>query len=311
MHELKLLFPAFRTAVLAFFFLMAGVFTVESSLAAPPAKKTAETPEYSFSKKNPAKVFRYVKDGSIIVSGHRGGKVKGYPENSLEGLQYVAGRMPLFFEIDPRLTKDSVIVLMHDATLDRTTTGKGRLRDYTYAELKEIRLKDHEGNVTDFSIPTLEEVIRWSRGKTVVNLDFKDVPPEMTARLIRKLRAHRHVMLTVHNGEQAAFYHERFPRIMLSAFARTPEEYASIAASGVPWKNMIAYVGRSITPENRAIVEMLHEKGVRCMISVAPTHDKLTDRAERLKEYRKEIGLQPDIIESDYPLDVWSALNAK
>lgn len=311
MYKLKLLFPTFRTAVPAISLLIAGIFAVELSLAALPAKKTAEPTGYSFSKKNPAKAFRYVKDGSLIVSGHRGGKVKGYPENSLEGLQYVAGRMPAFFEIDPRLTKDSVIVLMHDATLDRTTTAKGRLRDYTYAELKEIRLKDHEGNVTDFSIPTLEEVIRWSRGKTVVNLDFKDVPPEMTARLIRKLRAHRHVMLTVHNGEQAAFYHERFPRIMLSAFARTPEEYASIAASGVPWKNMIAYVGRSITPENREIVEMLHEKGVRCMISVAPTHDKLTDRAERLKEYRKEIGLQPDIIESDYPLDVWSALKAK
>ena len=311
MYELKQLAPSLRKAMLAIFLLTAGLFSVDSSSAGVPAGKKENSPGYSFSKKNPKKVFRYRKDGSIIVSGHRGGRETGYPENSLEGLQYVVDRMPAFFEIDPRLTKDSVIVLMHDATLDRTTTGKGRLSDYTFDELKGIRLKDHEGNVTGYSIPTLEEVIRWSRGRTVVNLDFKDVPPEMTAGVIRKLRAHRHVMLTVHNGEQAAFYHERFPHIMLSAFARTPEEYASIAASGVPWKNMIAYVGRSITPENRAIVEMLHEKGVRCMISVAPTHDKLTDQAERLKEYRKEIGLQPDIIESDYPLDVWSALRGR
>jgi glycerophosphoryl diester phosphodiesterase len=46
------------------------------------------------------------------------------------------------FEIDPRITKDSVVVLMHDATLDRTTTGTGRVADHTWAELQQLRLKD-------------------------------------------------------------------------------------------------------------------------------------------------------------------------
>ena len=41
----------------------------------------------------------------------------------------------------PRLTKDSVIVLMHDATLDRTTSGKGKLADFTWNELQQIRLQ--------------------------------------------------------------------------------------------------------------------------------------------------------------------------
>ena len=68
--------------------------------------------------------------------------------------------MPSFFEIDPRLTKDSVIVLMHDATIDRTTDGTGRVSDYTYDELRRFRLRDREGNLTQFRIPTLEECIR-------------------------------------------------------------------------------------------------------------------------------------------------------
>lgn len=67
--------------------------------------------------------FKYTGNGSIIVSGHRGGYEEGYSENCIEGLENVLKQMPAFFEIDPRLTKDSVIVLMHDATLDRTTTG--------------------------------------------------------------------------------------------------------------------------------------------------------------------------------------------
>ena len=89
--------------------------------------------------------FSYKGDGTILVSGHRGGYEVGYAENSIEGLENVLTQMPAFFEIDPRLTKDSVIVLMHDATLDRTTTGKGRVKDYTWEELQSLRLKDHSG----------------------------------------------------------------------------------------------------------------------------------------------------------------------
>ena len=262
-------------------------------------------------KGKPQKHFKYKGDGSVIVSGHRGGREKGYPENSLEGFENVLRQMPAFFEIDPRITKDSIIVLMHDATLDRTTTGKGRLSDYTWEQLKSIRLKDSEGHVTDCKIPTLEEVIKWSKGKTVVNLDKKDVPMEMIVALIKKLHADRHVMLTVHNGKQARYYYEHFPQIMMSVFARTMKEYKDIATSGVPWKNMIAYVGPTINSENSRIVELLHKKGVRCMTSVAPTHDKLATSDERQKAYLEEINKHPDIIETDIPTEVWSALQAK
>ena len=113
--------------------------------------------------------FKYKGDETIIMSGHRGGRVDGFSENSIEGLENVLKQMPAMFEIDPRLTKDSVIVLMHDATLDRTTNGSGKVSDYTWDELKKLRLKDHNGNITNSRIPTLEEMIEWSRGKTIIN----------------------------------------------------------------------------------------------------------------------------------------------
>jgi glycerophosphoryl diester phosphodiesterase len=74
---------------------------------------------------------------------------------------------------------------------------------------------------------------------------------------------------------------------------------------------MIAYVGPSITPDNSEIVELLHKKKVRCMISVAPTHDKLKTPAERKNEYLGEIRKKPDIIESDIPTEIWEALQSK
>jgi glycerophosphoryl diester phosphodiesterase len=246
--------------------------------------------------------------GSILVSGHRGGREPGYPENSIGGFRHVLDRMPAFFEIDPRLTKDSVIVLMHDATLDRTTDATGKLADYTWAELQSVRLKDSDGNVTAEKIPALEDVINWSRGKTVINLDKKDVPLHLIVALIKKLKAERHVMLTVHTGAQARYYADRLPGIMLSVFARNEQEYEDIAISGVPWKCMIAYVGPTVNETNRHIVEKLHSKGVRCMVSFAPTHDRLKTADERREAYRQEIEKRPDIIESDLPVEIMEAL---
>lgn len=255
--------------------------------------------------------FGYKGDGSIIISGHRGGYEEGYSENSIEGLENVLKRMSAFFEIDPRLTKDSVIVLMHDATLERTTTGTGKVSDYTWKELRKLHLKDHSGKVTDCKIPTLEEVIKWSKGKTVINLDKKDVPMDMIAALIEKHKAEKHVMLTVHTGAQARYYYDRFPTIMMSAFARNVKEFEDLSISGVPWENMIAYVGHSITPANKKICEMLRARGVRCMISVAPTHDKLSSKEERVLKYKEEIDTKPDIIESDIPTEVWTVLQSR
>lgn len=278
--------------------LMILLFAVTGNLA-------AQSSNLLFDKsKNLLNAFHYSPGNSIIVSGHRGGIEDGFPENSLEAFQHIFSIMPAFFEIDPRLTKDSVIVLMHDETIDRTTTGSGKVSEYTWEELQQFRLKDHQGNVTSFKIPRLDEVMDWCKGKTVIDLDKKDVPMEMIATLIRKKQAENFVMLTVHTGEQARFYYDRFPNIKLSAFCRNTQEYNDMASSGVPWKNMVAYVGPTFNEQNEKIVELLHANGVRCMISLAPTHDKLKTTEERRTNYRTEIAKKPDIIESDRPLEV-------
>ncbi|MDI9522170.1 MAG: glycerophosphodiester phosphodiesterase family protein [Bacteroidota bacterium] len=254
--------------------------------------------------------FHYTGDGSILVSGHRGAwKNTQFPDNSLEGLQYATERVPgIFFEIDPRLTKDSVIILMHDETLDRTTNATGKVSESTFEELKEVRLRDYKGDITDYRIPTLEEVIRWSRGKTILNLDRKDVPLEATVALIKRCGAEEHIMLTVHTGAQARFYHDRLPNTMLSAWVRNDREYEDIAISGVPWSHIIAYVGPTINEGNRHIVEKLHGHGVRCMVGLSPTHDRLESKEERALGYLEEIKKKPDIIETDLPVELYEVL---
>ena len=75
----------------------------------------------------------------------------------------------------------------------------------------------------------------------------------MIAALIKKHRAEKHVMLTVHTGAQARYYYDRFPDIMMSVFARNMKEFEDISFSGVPWENLIAYVGRTLTTVNSKI----------------------------------------------------------
>ena len=77
---------------------------------------------------------------------------------------------------------------------------------------------------------------------------------------------------------------------------------------------MIAYVGQRIDDSNKHIVEELHAKGVRCMVSFASTHYKLVSTEQRMAAYIKEVEnspYRPDIIESDYPIDAWNIYGVK
>lgn len=251
--------------------------------------------------------FRYKDKNTPIISGHRGGMIKSFPENSIETFENTLRYTPAFYEIDPRLTKDSIAVLMHDATLERTTNGTGNVSDYTYAELQKLRLKDPEGHVTEAKIPTLKEAIQWSKGKTVLNLDKKDLPLKMTAEILMESK-NDIIMVTVHNAEEAKFYYNYNPRWMLSAFVKTKKAFKEYEAAGVPWSNMIAYIGSKSTPENQELLNLLHAKGVMCMISAAPSYDKLTDASSRAEHYRMVFEQGADILESDLPIEVAKAI---
>lgn len=92
------------------------------------------------------------------IIAHRG-HLTELPENAINSIKKVLKLCPDSIEIDVEITKDDQIILHHDATLERTTNGRGRVRDKTLEEIGELRLKDREGNITSESIPTLEDVM--------------------------------------------------------------------------------------------------------------------------------------------------------
>lgn len=106
----------------------------------------------------------------IMVVAHRG-DWRNFPENSLQSIISCIDMGVDMVEIDVRETKDGELVLMHDETIDRTTTGEGPVSEWTLDSLKSLRLVDGLNVATDHQIPTLEEALLVAKDKILINLD--------------------------------------------------------------------------------------------------------------------------------------------
>lgn len=109
---------------------------------------------------------------NVLVICHRG-DWRNYPENSIPAIESVIRMGADMVEIDVQLTKDSVLVLMHDRTIDRCTTGRGKIGEMTYEELQRHYLKTAHGvrSSLDLKVPTLREALEVCKDRITVNID--------------------------------------------------------------------------------------------------------------------------------------------
>ena len=261
--------------------------------------------------------FTYDPARDVIVSGHRGGMMPGYPENCIESCEKTLSLMPTFFEIDFSFTKDSVMVLMHDLTIDRTTTGKGLVADYTYDELRRLNLVDRDGKVTPYRIPRLKDVLEWGKDKVVFNFDNKyintkgvsdEVRRASLDYYIRQLRPggewsmYHNIMLSVRSIEEALYYWNHGIRnVMFCVEISSMEHFRAYEASPIPWKYIMAYIRLAVNPELQQVYDLLHAEGVMTMTSITGSSDKVKNPHDRRVAYMRELLAEPDIIETDCP----------
>lgn len=265
---------------------------------------------YYYRCNTPEDINEFMASDRPIISGHRGGNMPGYPENCLETFGRILESMPTFFEIDPRMTKDSVIVLMHDETIDRTTTGTGAVREYTFDELRQFNLVDRWGNVTSYRIPSVEDVVNWSRDKVILNFDIKDVTRDVLVPFINSLGA-ENCIYTVRNAEEALEVYRLDSSARMSAWVKDREQLESYRAAGIPMENIaLAYVVSDIMKESdRDLYDALRKEGIPCMVSTSPKQDKAATIQERLPLFREVLESGPDIIETDFPLEFLQILS--
>ncbi|EHS50669.1 glycerophosphoryl diester phosphodiesterase [Rhizobium sp. PDO1-076] len=117
----------------------------------------------------------------VMVVAHRAGwKENGVPvraENSFAAIDHAVEQGVEMVEMDVRRSRDGVLVVMHDATLERTTTCRGAVEDLSLAALRTCRLVvEGQRQLTDETVFTLEEAMRHAKGRILINIDNKLEP---------------------------------------------------------------------------------------------------------------------------------------
>lgn len=139
-----------------------------------------------------------------LIIAHRGSSGNA-PENTLAAFSLALEHGVDAIECDVRLTKDNHLVVIHDATLNRTTNSTGYVRDHTLEQLKSLDAGAwFHRRFAGERIPTLEDVLALVDGKRGLNIEIKPVSNSTDATAIvqrcvtslRKFRAQRYVLIS-------------------------------------------------------------------------------------------------------------------
>jgi glycerophosphoryl diester phosphodiesterase len=163
-----------------------------------------------------------------LIVAHRGASAEK-PENTLAAFRRALERGVDAIELDVHVTRDGVVVVFHDDTLNRLTGGRGKLAAKTWRELSALRVRGTE------SIPTLIEVLRLTRGRAVVQIEIKaGVPVAPVVSAVKTARARNDVILASFSpGVVRDCYRlaPTIPRMLIAEGRRTPaSQIAQLAA---------------------------------------------------------------------------------
>ncbi|TAK36232.1 MAG: glycerophosphodiester phosphodiesterase, partial [Chloroflexota bacterium] len=131
--------------------------------------------------------------GKVQVVGHRGAMGHA-PENTMASFTQGLALGADAIELDVQLSRDGALVVIHDATVDRTTSGTGLVKDLSLQELRQLDAGSWFGpQFAGERIPTLGEVLDWARGRTRLIVEIKNGPvyyPGIAERVVACLREH-------------------------------------------------------------------------------------------------------------------------
>jgi len=157
----------------------------------------------------------------VKIAGHRGGYYHQYPESSFPLFEFIASQFAgdtITIEIDVRTSKDKTLYLMHDETLDRTTTGSGKINDKPDAFLNTLLLKDKNGEETTQRIATLEETLNFIQTRNInLMLDIKEPIHKATLEQVKKHNLENRVLVLTFQKENSRLVAENHPDVLLSA----------------------------------------------------------------------------------------------
>lgn len=249
----------------------------------------------------------YNEPQTVMIVAHRGAH-NDLPENSLASIDRAVEEGAHIVELDVRKTKDGVFVIMHDHTLDRTTTGAGEVENYTYEELMDLYLL-HDGQATTHTIPTMEEALLKAKGQILVDIDFKvsglDARYEAYDEIAR-LGVEDIVLFFCYDYTDVQALHAYNPRIKVMPRAYDLIQVKEIIDSGLT--DIVHVDGSYYDPI--AIAELINGKHVRIWANVLGSYDQAAaqEGAEAYYPFFERMVFV-NVVQTDHPLLLGKALS--
>ena len=250
------------------------------------------------------------REGITLVSAHRGTDGR-MPENGLASIQSVVARTGGLVEVDVATSADGVLYLHHDDTLDRTTTGQGPA-DASWSIIKGLSLRDEDGRVTAQSPTTLKELLEWSEGRAIPQLDIKlSTDYDDVAAVLRDTGAEARVVVISYSPGQARLIARKMPRVMISVTVREVGDLDRLARDRVPLDRVLAWTGNEAP--DPALYDAMEARGVEVIFGTLGGRDSLDEQILASGDdgaYAALAGQGVDVLGTDRPVEAASALRA-
>ena len=259
-------------------FLLTGCGSDESEPSTPPGPQPSEVeyPEVSEDQRVSITTSLQNKD-HVQICAHRG-YWKDAPENSVKAVTLAIENQIDMIELDVRTSKDGEMVLMHDATIERTTNGTGKVSELNYKELLSYNLY-HDGVLTEEKIPLFKDILLAARGKIYIDIDVKISDYKAVYNLVKRYGMLSQVLFTVYDVSTARKVinldrNAILPVAQFNSAAFTEDILAKASGNGVSlFKNI--YINTNITPTS-----------------------------DNYKQVKAFLAKQGSIIQTDYPVEL-------
>lgn len=243
---------------------------------------------------------------NLKICGHRGGFYQNFPENSPLLFDYTyknTSSFPIILELDIRESLNGSLFILHDTSLERTTTAKGLLKTSSDSLLSKTFLKNSHGDISKTPIPTFNEMLVWLKHhpKAWLMLDIKGGLWKKVYDAVHQYQLDSRVLFLTFKPEDTKEVFQLSTTTPISALIRNEIDWKNILALQPNLKQLIAYVNPQ-TPVS--VIADLKAKGIRLM----------ADCSENTKNHPKPFepsfylnlaqSLQLDIMITDYPVEV-------
>lgn len=219
--------------------------------------------------------------------GHRG-TITWAPENTKAAFDAALRMGADAVEMDVRSTSDGVLILMHDATLDRTTNCRGPVAEKTWGEIKGCRVRPILPGIPSDKIPTFHDALEALKGKTVIDVDVKSpILIEKVVTAIRAANMQHQVMVLTETIEAAKFLANN--GIAVLALAKNAN--AVSAALALAPKPVAVEVDIKLLP---LVQNQVHQAGSRVFVDALGACDLVG-----VPCYKRLVGSGADLIQTD------------